>query len=302
MPRSVVVDLGHFLVQPAHRGVLVVGLTSSQRLLPSSDSSNPSTKVCWGWSRENSRSSLVARIGPRVVWRREPKRTAVRAHRLRPHEAPLFMRVPLAESSPAALSRVQHPLIVEGVPAFCQQRKFGTMIQVQQSGLTMWLAISVGLMGCYESFSPDRPPHAGCTDFRVVSGPPHECGERVVGTGCRPCSEAANRALEECPDHNLECVRALAIDDADVEACSVCIASNTVACINRRADCDEVWAQAACCMEASCAGSHIYEAPTTANLSCWDFECASQIASWNECFDDELREACVEVAAAQCTR
>ena len=142
----------------------------------------------------------------------------------------------------------------------------------------------------------------GCTDFRVGQGPPHECGERVVGTGCRPCSEAANRALEECPDHNLECVRALAIDDADMEACSVCNASNTVACINRRADCDEVWAQAACCMEASCAGSHIYEAPTTANLYCWDFECASQIASWNECFDDELREACVEVAAAQCTR
>jgi hypothetical protein len=183
--------------------------------------------------------------------------------------------------------------------------------------LTLLLAISVGLMGCYESFSRldvrDPPPDAGCGwVFAVGRGPPHECGESVVGTGCRPCSEAANRArlpdlatidtaLEECPDRDWSCLAALAVDDADMEACSVCNAINTVACINRRTDCDDVWADFACCMEASCAGAHIYEAPTTLDLRCFEVECASQIAAWSECFDGELREACVEVAAAQCT-
>ncbi len=165
------------------------------------------------------------------------------------------------------------------------------------------IVAAVGLTGCFQSFSLDASdplPDAGCRDWDIEQ--PNECGERVVGPDCRPCSEAANRSLEGCPDRNLECLRAFTVDDADVETCSVCNALHTVACINRRADCDDVWAEVSCCIDERCAGASIYEAPNRLNLDCFDIECAPEIAAWNECFDDALREACVEVAAAQCTR
>lgn len=146
----------------------------------------------------------------------------------------------------------------------------------------------------------EGPPDASCSDRDL--GPPDECREPVVAYDCRPCSEAATRSIEQCPDLDLQCVRAAAVDDTDMETCAVCHQLNTVACINRQANCDHLWAEFSCCIDERCAGANIYEAPSPLNLDCFEVECGAQAAAWNECFDEELREACADVAAAQCTR